>query len=284
MNRKKAYPKLSLGESDLAAERHALLRHARGTRYREAGVGEIRFSLLQVSAEGAAALGRPAGRYLSLHFPSPPLWLPGSREALGEALLAALLYFFPTPPDRLLVAGVGNRRLTADSLGPLAAEGVEATAVLPPGVRQALSPTASAVGVCVPDVFARTGIESVATVKAAKESFFADALLVFDALAASDSERLLTTVELCDSGTVPGSGVKNSRHALSPASLRVPVVAVGVPCVMRLRGGLFVVPEALEEGVRALASVLADTTNLFFGGEPPSPSFTVEGLFKKEKP
>lgn len=283
MYHRKSSVKLTTGESDLALERHALLHRAGGTRYREARVGEILFTLLEVNEEGAAALGRPAGRYLSLHFPAPPLWLPDSRAALREALLASLLYFFPTPPCRLLVAGVGNRRLTADSLGPLTAEGVEATAVLPPGVRHALSVSATAVGVCVPDVFAATGIESTATVSAAKDSFLADALLVFDALAARESERLLTTIEICDSGTVPGSGVKNSRHALSPASLHIPVVAVGVPCVMRARGGLFVVPRSLEAGVRALSSLLADATNLFFGGEPPAPSYTVEGLFRKEK-
>ena len=53
-----------------------------------------------------------------------------------------------------------------------------------------------------------------------------------DALAAAEPGRLFRTVQLSDSGIVPGSGVGNSRQALSRRTQGVPVIAVGVPTVV----------------------------------------------------
>jgi len=53
-----------------------------------------------------------------------------------------------------------------------------------------------------------------------------------DALAAREPERVCTTVQLADSGIVPGSGVGNSRAAFNEQTLGVPVLAIGVPTVV----------------------------------------------------
>ena len=43
--------------------------------------------------------------------------------------------------------------------------------------------------------------------------------------------RLVRTVQLADTGIVPGSGVNNARAALDRQTLGVPVVSIGVPTV-----------------------------------------------------
>ena len=59
-----------------------------------------------------------------------------------------------------------------------------------------------------------------------------DVLIVIDALASRSLERVCTTVQLSDTGIVPGSGVGNRRRAVDRASLGIPVLAVGVPTVV----------------------------------------------------
>src|SRR5699024_2019868 len=53
-----------------------------------------------------------------------------------------------------------------------------------------------------------------------------------DALAARRQERVCRTIQVSDTGIVPGSGVGNARQALDQASLGIPVIAVGVPTVV----------------------------------------------------
>ncbi len=278
-------PLRSPGESDLAYERHRADPKKEGVFYKEARVGDILFSALTVSEAGEAAVGKPKGRYLSLHFSPSSFLTDEQKESIQLAFCAALRYFFEVPPKRLLVAGLGNRRLTADSLGPLTADKIEVSATIPPSLSEELGfslPTR--VGVSVPDVFAKTGIESVRSIEAAAALFEADALLVFDALAATEPRRLLSAIEICDSGTVPGGGVKNSRLALSEAMLGIPVVSVGVPCVVRTKGDFFLVPRSLEEGVHALSEILAGASNLAFSPFPPAYPFALKNLFSEEEP
>ena len=57
-------------------------------------------------------------------------------------------------------------------------------------------------------------------------------VIAIDALAAASSHRVITTVQLADTGISPGSGVGNKRFGLTKEALGVPVVAIGVPTVV----------------------------------------------------
>ncbi len=59
-----------------------------------------------------------------------------------------------------------------------------------------------------------------------------DAVIAVDALASRSADRVCRTVQITDSGIVPGSGVGNARRELSRATLGIPVVALGVPTVV----------------------------------------------------
>ena len=88
------------------------------------------------------------------------------------------------------------------------------------------------VAACQPGVLGQTGIESLELVKCAMQTAQPDVVIVIDALAAAEPGRLFRTVQLSDSGIVPGSGVGNSRQEFSRRTLGVPVIAVGVPTVV----------------------------------------------------
>ena len=58
------------------------------------------------------------------------------------------------------------------------------------------------------------------------------ALITVDALASRRLSRLGCTVQLCDTGVTPGSGVGNARAQISKETVGVPVIAMGVPTVV----------------------------------------------------
>ena len=84
------------------------------------------------------------------------------------------------------------------------------------------------------------------------------AVIAVDALAARDSARLCATVQLSDTGLVPGSGVGNRRSALDQGTLGVPVLAVGIPTVVDVdpEAGLFLTPRDIDQQVRDLGKVI----------------------------
>ena len=133
----------------------------------------------------------------------------------------------------ILVAGLGNLDITADSVGPLTAKKITVTRHL----RNMAPQIYEDLGVCeisafLPGVLGQTGIETLELIRGAVENSEPDIVIAVDALAARSCERLATTVQLSDSGINPGSGIGNLRKAISYETLGVPVISLGVPTVV----------------------------------------------------
>ena len=180
--------------------------------------------------EAARALGKPKGTYVTLD-------LRPVRERAEDALARAagavgteLRALLPSGgAETALVAGLGNRAMTPDAIGPLAAEHVLVTRHL---LRERAFAGLRSVSVLVPGVLGRTGMEAAETLRGAVRTVRPGAVIAVDALASRSLDRVCTTVQLSDAGIVPGSGVGNRRKALDYAALGVPVIAVGVPTVV----------------------------------------------------
>jgi spore protease len=85
-------------------------------------------------------------------------------------------------------------------------------------------------------------------------------VIAVDALAARSPARLCATVQLCDSGIQPGSGVARSRLALTKETLGVPVMALGVPTVIRCST---LIADALGEELWQAFACRKDVQTLF---------------------
>lgn len=276
-------------KSDLACERHRADLHVHGVTLKKENCCGFDLETLTITTEeGAASVGRPPGRYLTLSFPSPASLSPQDGEALAEAVAKCLLLLTPAGVQAVLVAGLGNLHLTADALGCLTAEGIHATAHLQ-REDPALFGTLSCLSLCTvcPGVLAQTGLEAAQTVQAAIATAGAQMALAIDALAARSPARLWRTVQFCDTGIVPGSGIGNARKAIDRESMGVPVLAMGVPTVvdtgtlladaLEKRGlpfsdaeaeesaALFVCPRNADEELRALSRILSAGVNLAYG-------------------
>lgn len=182
-----------------------------------------------LTEEGSKALGKPVGRYITMTL--PPLWK-GEGEALetGTELLAEYLREMLPKEGLVLTLGLGNPGLTADSLGPKTAAGILATrhlAQIEQEFFKSLRPSA----VLAPGVLGQTGLESAELAAAVTERFRPGAVIVVDALAAGDTARLGTTVQLSDSGIAPGAGAMNRRMELNESTLHTPVFSLGIPTV-----------------------------------------------------
>ena len=84
-----------------------------GVRVATARQGGVTITRVEIAREG---LARPRGRYVTLEVPSVSL-LDERDSAVIEAAAAELRPLLP-PEGPVLVLGVGNRRVTADALGP----------------------------------------------------------------------------------------------------------------------------------------------------------------------
>lgn len=130
----------------------------------------------------------------------------------------------------VLIIGLGNDQSTPDSLGPKTIDHILVTRHLFSlgEVEQGYRNTAS----FCPSVTGITGIETKDMIEALVQKVKPDFLLVIDALASSSIERLNKTIQITSSGINPGSGIGNNRVELSQKTLKIPVIAIGIPTVV----------------------------------------------------
>ena len=185
-----------------------------------------------LSEDAAREIGKPQGRYLTLELDALIRREEDAFQRACKALSTLLRELLPHPNDGpVLIAGLGNRMITPDAIGPQTADHVIATRHL-----VAQSPEVFAdwrpVSALAPGVLGQTGVETGEVICGVLDRVRPAAVIAVDALAAGRLSRLLRTVQLADTGITPGAGVGNARAALNKETLGVPVIAVGVPTVV----------------------------------------------------
>ena len=185
-----------------------------------------------LSEDAAREIGKPQGRYLTLELDALICREEDAFPRACKALSTLLRELLPHPNDGpVLIAGLGNRMITPDAIGPQTADHVIATRHL-----VAQSPAIFAdwrpVSALAPGVLGQTGVETGEVICGVLDRVRPAAVIAVDALAAGRLSRLLRTVQLADTGITPGAGVGNARTALNEETLGVPVIAVGVPTVV----------------------------------------------------
>ena len=185
-----------------------------------------------LSEDAAREIGKPQGRYLTLELDALIRREEDAFPRACKALSTLLRELLPHPNDGpVLIAGLGNRMITPDAIGPQTADHVIATRHL-----VAQSPAIFAdwrpVSALAPGVLGQTGVETGEVICGVLDRVRPAAVIAVDALAAGRLSRLLHTVQLADTGITPGAGVGNTRAALNEETLGVPVIAVGVPTVV----------------------------------------------------
>lgn len=239
------------------------------------------FPVIQVditTEEGAEAIGKPQGRYLTLDLNGLLRREADAFPRAARALAQELGSLLPQAADSAsaLVVGLGNRLVTPDAVGPRAADYTMVTRHLIHQAPEQFAPFRP-VSALAAGVLGTTGVESGELVKALAGQIHPDFIIAVDALAARSVHRLCSTVQLADTGIIPGSGVGNARQALNQETLGVPVIAVGVPTVVdaatlaadltgqtpdNALGSLLVTPKDIDVLVSDVAKVIGYGLNL----------------------
>ena len=186
-----------------------------------------------LDAKGESALGKPRGSYVTLTLEGLSAREEGIFQRAVRAVAGEVAGLMGAVPEGglVLVAGLGNRAITPDAIGPKVHQNTLVTRHL---VRQmpehfgSLRPVASLAA----EVMGTTGVESGELVRAVCEKIQPACVVAVDALASRSLKRLCRTVQIADTGITPGSGVGNHRMGLTRDTLGVPVIAIGVPTVV----------------------------------------------------
>ena len=265
-----------MGRTDLACEALSLQELEK---VREHGIvaessfihGLELFSVEVISSEGAALLGKPTGKYYTLslgsHFPLSSESLTSSANAISELIGKCAPYL--NNESTVLIAALGNPDITPDAIGPLTAANVLVTAHLKKRGIEGFENFSSTV-LCRTGVLGTTGVESAAQIRSLCAAIKPQLVIAVDALAGTEVSRLCRSVQICDSGISPGSGVGNDREELSRDSLGVPVIALGVPTVIDASAlseqkgieHMFVTPRDIDSLVRSSGRILGYGINM----------------------
>ena len=198
---------------------------------------QIHITIVRITTEnGAKQMGKPKGTYITLEAAEMIEDDEDYHREISKRLAEILKELIPVD-DRgtsILVAGLGNRLVTPDALGPQVADNLYITRhiIKEFGRRAYENEQVQPISAIVPGVMAQTGMESQEIIAGIIREVKPDYLIVVDALAARSVRRLGRTIQITDTGIYPGSGVGNHRYSITKETTGIPVIAIGIPTVV----------------------------------------------------
>lgn len=262
---------------------------------------DIKVTTVEIKDEkGAKAMGKPIGTYITIEAPELDRHDEGIHKPVTEEIVKYIKMLAGDFKEKeVLVAGLGNREVTPDALGPWVVDNLFITRHLIKELGKEFKEQHKLGNVSgiAPGVMAQTGMETGEILLGIIEKTRPDLLIVIDALAARSTERLNKTIQITDTGISPGSGVGNNRKALNKENLGIDIIALGVPTVVdaativndRLWGfmskqefseqeiygfinevneeaieNMFVTPKNIDESVKRMSYTISEAINQCF--------------------
>lgn len=267
---------------------------------------DVRTTVVKITTEnGARTMGRPQGNYITIEAPGLSMSDEDYHREISEKLALHLKKLIHLEREQsILVVGLGNSAITADSLGPHVVDNLYITRhmIQEYGLKSMGKERMHRVSGIIPGVMAQTGMETSEIVQGIVAETKPDVVIAIDALAARSTRRLNRTIQITDTGINPGSGVGNHRVGLTEDNLQVKVIGIGVPTVVdaativrdsmaHLLDALeeteqkefleemisphlhtmFVTPRDVDETVKYLSYTISEGLNIAFSQQPESP-------------
>ncbi|MBO5452525.1 MAG: GPR endopeptidase [Clostridia bacterium] len=251
----------------------------------------IKLTFVEIkNKKGEQALGKAKGKYVTLQMPEFTKIGSGYYNVCVNCLTRQIKRLICKKENpSVLVAGLGNRKITSDSIGPLTVDGLIVTHHLKEMNLNGISQLGN-ISAIVPGVLGITGVESADVIKSICSYVKPDAVICIDSLVARNTERLANTIQLTDTGISPGSGIGNVRAEISENTIGVKVMAIGVPMVVEAAtlaydaigaddemvynsikektGDLIVAPKEADSLVSQMTKILSAAINLAFHNIP----------------
>lgn len=230
--------------TDLADERRDLYKKANKIENEVDGIeaeeeqitDKIKVTRVKITNEqGEQAIGKKQGNYITIDIQKMNIITEEEAEKASETLaneLRKLVENKIQSKEDVLIVGLGNEEVTPDALGPNVVKDIEVTRHIINYLPQYIDENARPVSAIAPGVLGTTGIETLEVIKGVVDNIKPKLLIVIDALASRSMERISSTIQLSDTGIVPGAGVGNTRKELTENTLGIPVIAIGIPTVV----------------------------------------------------
>lgn len=209
--------------TDLAIEAREIHSELDGAKVHSKNFGDITTNLVRITNDYARdVLQKPIGDYFTLECKS----ITDDPKLIDNiiSILAKQISKFIGNHQTVLVVGLGNRNVTPDSLGPKVSAKIVVTRHISDSKRKVSS--------IAPGVLGLTGIETHEVIRGLVDKTKPDVVIAIDALAARSISRINSTIQICNTGIKPGSGVGNMQRALNRETLGVDVISIGVPTVI----------------------------------------------------
>ena len=190
-----------------------------------------------INEEGERAIGKTKGIYTTIDIKGLKIAQEDEINQSAQVLSEELKNIIESHIDKqgeILIVGLGNETVTPDALGPKTINEIEVTRHFINYMPQYVKEGTRMVSAISPGVLGTTGIETVEILQGVVQNTKPKLVIVIDALASRSIERISSTIQISDTGIVPGAGVGNTRKEISEKTLGVPVVAIGIPTVVEL--------------------------------------------------
>lgn len=268
--------------TDLALERRRADLSESGVEYTKELCPPGTWERVRITSEaGAKSIGRPRGIYDTLTLPRLDVAdddvLYDAQEEVAKRL-CSICDDISVLPGRILVVGLGNIKVTADSVGTKSATRVKPTMHIREYDEDFFDELeCSEIAVLCPGVPAITGMDTATTVRSVCEGIVPDVIIAIDSITTRSRTRLGNTIQICDSGVFPG-GMGNLRTPITRGAIGVPVIGIGVPTVIDSRlfsertrisefdfEPLFISPREIDEITDNAAMIIGGAINQAFG-------------------
>ena len=231
--------------TDLALERRDIyqkvnnLKQIDGIKSTEEEINEkLKVTRVEIlNKNGEKAIGKPVGNYVTIDVKKFKLAEDEDIQKASEVVTKELKKIINIHTDKqgdILVVGLGNIYVTPDALGPKVINEIDVTRHIIKYLPQYVDEGTRPVSAISPGVLGTTGIETVEILKGIVDNIHPKLLIVIDALASRSIDRISSTIQISDTGIVPGAGVGNTRQEISQTTLGIPVIALGIPTVVEL--------------------------------------------------
>ena len=229
--------------TDMAVEKRDLYKNAKkleneidGIECEEEKKGDITITRVKITNEnGEKALEKKQGSYITIDIKKINNITTEKEEEIIKTFSSELLAIIEKHIKRneeILIVGLGNLYATPDSLGAKVVQNIEITRHIKIYLPNAIDKNTRSISAITPGVLGTTGIETVEIVKGIVDNIKPKLVIAIDSLCSKNIDRINKSIQISDTGIIPGGGVGNRQEELSIDTLNVPVIGVGIPTVL----------------------------------------------------
>lgn len=182
---------------------------------------------------GECLTGRKSGVYLTIPVGSVYKYNEKEKNNISKNISRGLFEVCKhSKKPKTLVVGLGNRSIASDALGDFVLKNLYPTIHLKGSRSDFFDELGYELGVLFCPTLNQGGIYASDAIKGLLKIVDFDLVIAIDSLLTCSAERLLTTVQISDTGILPGSASGKLSGEISSETIGVPVICLGVPTVI----------------------------------------------------